>query len=65
VDGFHAAFTIALANSIWLGVGGAVAAVIAAVFLKEIPLRATFGAAAAPARPGADVTTTRSAPVPD
>jgi EmrB/QacA subfamily drug resistance transporter len=44
MDGFHSAFTLALANSIWLGVVAAVAALVAAVFLKEIPLRATIGA---------------------
>ena len=38
-EGFHRALTIAIANSIWLGVGAAVIAVIAATFLKEIPLR--------------------------
>jgi len=39
LDGFHSAFTIALANSIWLGVVGGVVAVLAAFFLHEIPLR--------------------------
>jgi EmrB/QacA subfamily drug resistance transporter len=38
-DGFHRALTIAIANSIWLGVGAAVIAIISALFLKEIPLR--------------------------
>jgi len=70
VEGFHSAFTIALADSIWLGVIGAVAALAAAVFLHEIPLRQTLGAPAAAraiadrqpatAEPGRG-----SAPVPD
>jgi EmrB/QacA subfamily drug resistance transporter len=42
VQGFHSAFTIAIANSIWLGVGAAVLAGIAAVALHEIPLRRTM-----------------------
>ncbi|HZM73284.1 MAG TPA: MDR family MFS transporter [Candidatus Polarisedimenticolia bacterium] len=42
--GFHSALTIAIANSIWLGVGAAIIAVVSAFFLKEIPLRTTLGA---------------------
>jgi EmrB/QacA subfamily drug resistance transporter len=50
LEGFHSAFTIALANSIWLGVAAAVVALLAAFFLQEIPLRAGVGEAiAAPA----------------
>ena len=47
IDGFHRALTIAIANSIWLGVGAAVISVVAALFLKEIPLRTTQGARSA------------------
>jgi EmrB/QacA subfamily drug resistance transporter len=39
LDGFHRALTIAIANSIWLGVGAAGIAVVAALLLREIPLR--------------------------
>ncbi|HEY3071673.1 MAG TPA: MDR family MFS transporter [Candidatus Limnocylindrales bacterium] len=46
VNGFNHAFTIAIANSMWLGVGAAVIAVVATFFLKEIPLRTTLGAQA-------------------
>ena len=46
VNGFNHAFTIAIANSMWLGVGAAVVAVVATFFLKEIPLRTTLGAQA-------------------
>ena len=46
IDGFHRALTIAIANSIWLGVGAAIIAVVSALFLKEIPLRTTHGATA-------------------
>jgi EmrB/QacA subfamily drug resistance transporter len=65
VEGFHSAFTVALANSIWLGVGASVAAVAAAVFLHEIPLRATRGGPAVAARPGAEVVPSGGTPVPD
>jgi EmrB/QacA subfamily drug resistance transporter len=59
IDGFHRALTIAIANSIWLGVIAAGIALVAAFGLKEIPLRrtqqssatATAAARAASARP--------------
>jgi hypothetical protein len=35
------AFSIATAQTFWLGVGGAIAAAVAAVAIKEIPLRTT------------------------
>jgi EmrB/QacA subfamily drug resistance transporter len=47
IDGFHRALTISIANSIWLGVGAAVVALVAAFALKEIPLRTTNRAPAA------------------
>ncbi len=47
VDGFHRAFTIAIGNSIWLGVAAAAVALVAAFGLKEIPLRRTQQSAAA------------------
>jgi EmrB/QacA subfamily drug resistance transporter len=46
VEGFHGALTIAIANSIWLGVGAATVAVLASLFLHEIPLRTTHRAPA-------------------
>ena len=49
IEGFHRALTISIANSIWLGVGAAVIALVAAVFLREIPLRTTLGPATSPA----------------
>jgi EmrB/QacA subfamily drug resistance transporter len=48
VNGFHAAFTIAIANSIWLGVGAAAVAAVASLVIREIPLRQTTGPATAP-----------------
>jgi EmrB/QacA subfamily drug resistance transporter len=47
VDGFHQAFSIALANSMWLGVGALAVAVISVSLLREQPLRQHFGAAEA------------------
>ena len=47
LQGFHSAFTIAIANSLWLGVGATVAAFVATLFLREIPLRAHHGPAPA------------------
>jgi EmrB/QacA subfamily drug resistance transporter len=41
IDGFHRALTIAIANSIWLGVAASALALVFAFALKEIPLRST------------------------
>jgi EmrB/QacA subfamily drug resistance transporter len=57
-NGFHDAFTLSIANSMWLGVGAAAVAVLGAFALKEIPLRKTASpgaqrmAAARPASSG-------------
>ncbi len=45
VQGFHQAFTIALANSMLLGVGAAVLAVVASLGIKELKLRTHLGTA--------------------
>jgi EmrB/QacA subfamily drug resistance transporter len=58
LNGFHDAFTLSIASSMWLGVGAAAVAVLGALALKEIPLRKTVSpgaqrmAAARPANPG-------------
>jgi len=44
VEGIHGAFSLAVAQTFYLGVAGAVIAVLAAVAIKEIPLRATNAA---------------------
>jgi len=65
VDGFHRAFTIALANSMWLGVGAAAVAVVATLFLREIPLRKSLGPKVAAAEaPRTGVVEGGAAPVP-
>ncbi len=46
IAGFHDAFTIAIANSMYLGVAAAAVAVVAALFVREIPLRGHEPAAA-------------------
>jgi EmrB/QacA subfamily drug resistance transporter len=46
VEGIHGAFSLAVAQTFWLGVLGSVIAVLAAVAIKELPLRA--GEARAP-----------------
>ena len=52
VQGIHGAFSLAVAQTFYLGVFGAIVAVIAALAMKELPLRASNSApvsAAAPA----------------
>ncbi len=41
LQGFHQAFSIALANAMWLGAAAAVVAAAASLLLHELPLRAT------------------------
>ena len=61
--GFHQAFSIAIANSVWIGVGAAVLSFVAVLALKEKPLRAHFhaeqaaraGLQASPSAPSAGV----------
>jgi EmrB/QacA subfamily drug resistance transporter len=44
VDGLHQAFSIALANSMWIGIGAVVLSLGAVLLLKELPLKTTSGA---------------------
>ena len=44
---FHEAFSIALANSLWLGVGALALAALASLFIPELPLRGHARAEAA------------------
>lgn len=43
VEGFHQAFSIAIAQSLWLGVGAAVLALGTTFLLHELPLSSTLG----------------------
>jgi MFS family permease len=47
VDGFHRAFSIALGDAMWLGVGALLVAVVSVSLLHELPLRHHFGEVAA------------------
>jgi len=52
VQAVHEAFTIALASTFWIGIGGALIAALLVLFLREVPMRETFnveGSAAATA----------------
>jgi EmrB/QacA subfamily drug resistance transporter len=60
VEGIHGAFSLAVGQTFWLGVLGSIVAVIAAVAIKELPLRASN--AHAPEAPRARLT---SAPAAD
>jgi EmrB/QacA subfamily drug resistance transporter len=64
VDGFHRALTIAIGNSIWLGVAASAIALVAAFGLKEIPLRRTQSSAAASHAAGEAKRETGGAPAP-
>jgi EmrB/QacA subfamily drug resistance transporter len=42
VSGIHEAFSLAVASTFWLGIGGAAIAALAVLFLKEMPMRTTY-----------------------
>jgi EmrB/QacA subfamily drug resistance transporter len=44
VNGFHEAFSIAIANAVWVGVGAALLSFVVVLGLREVPLRAHFHA---------------------
>ena len=52
VQGFHEAFSVALANSMWLGVGALIVAALSIVLLRELPLRHHAGETAPAATDG-------------
>ena len=55
IQGFHQAFTIAIANSMLLGVGATAVAVVVSLFLHEIPLRTSHAPASEThGRPGTE-----------
>jgi EmrB/QacA subfamily drug resistance transporter len=45
VTGIHAAFSLAVAQTFWIGVGAAIIAAVAAMFMQELALRKTTSAA--------------------
>jgi EmrB/QacA subfamily drug resistance transporter len=42
VKGVHEAFSIAIASTFWIGIGGAIVAAILVAFLHEVPMRETM-----------------------
>jgi len=65
VQGIHEAFSLAIANTMWLGVVAAVVAVLATLTLREVALRQTHRGEAPAGRPGAKVAVGESAVAPD
>jgi EmrB/QacA subfamily drug resistance transporter len=65
IQGFHQAFTIAIANSMILGVGAAAVSVVVAFFLKEIPLRTSSGAQVTAGKPAPEPTVVGATPALD
>jgi len=55
VSGIHEAMSLAIADTMWLGVGAAIVAVVATLFIHEVPLRRSVHASSMAARkPAAD-----------
>lgn len=48
VTGIHDAISLAIGSVFWLGVATSIAAIVAAVLIRELPLRSQVGAAPAP-----------------
>jgi EmrB/QacA subfamily drug resistance transporter len=64
VEGIHGAFSLATAQTFWLGVVGAIVALVAATAIKEIPLRTTNEMpVAAPAGAGTPAKVSKPEPV--
>ena len=56
VEGIHGAFSLATAQTFWIGVIGSVAAIVAAIAIREIPLRTAHAAPGTAAQVMPDVT---------
>ena len=66
VAGIHIAFSLAVAQTFWIGVGASIIAAIAAIGMKELPLRATRHRRQRPRRrPVAPRTRVRAVPAAD
>jgi EmrB/QacA subfamily drug resistance transporter len=57
VKGVHEAFSIAIASTFWIGIGGAIVAAILVAFLHEVPMRETFHIEENVPKPAADPAT--------
>lgn len=62
VAGIHEAFSLGLGATMWVGIGGAIIAAIAVLFLKETPMRTTWEMPD-PDAPAAAIGGSESAPV--
>jgi EmrB/QacA subfamily drug resistance transporter len=60
VTGIHGAFSLATAQTFWLGVAGSIAALVAAVAIKEIPLRSSNAVPEAAAQVAAQAAASRA-----
>jgi EmrB/QacA subfamily drug resistance transporter len=66
VEGIHGAFSLAVGQTFWLGVAGSIVATVAALAIKELPLRASNAAPVpAPAGRRSGATGTESVPALD
>jgi EmrB/QacA subfamily drug resistance transporter len=61
VTGIHGAFSLATAQTFWLGVAGSIAALVAAIAIKEIPLRSSNEVPQAAAQVAAQAAATSNA----
>jgi EmrB/QacA subfamily drug resistance transporter len=62
VNGIHGAFSLAVAQTFWIGVGAAIIAAIAAMFMQELALRQTTSAADAQAHAAQEAATAAASP---
>ena len=65
VTGIHEAMSLAIADTMWLGVGAAIVAVVATLFIHEVPLRRSVHATSMAARKPAAETPSGNVPATD
>jgi EmrB/QacA subfamily drug resistance transporter len=65
VTGIHEAMSLAIADTMWLGVGAAIVAVVATLFIHEVPLRRSVHATSMAARKPAAETPSGNLPATD
>jgi EmrB/QacA subfamily drug resistance transporter len=62
VDGVHRAFSLGVAQTFWVGVGAAIVSAVAAMAMREIPLRSQTPGEAAPAASKRDAASREAQP---
>ena len=65
IEGIHGAFSLAVGQTFYLGVFGAAVAAVAALAIKELPLRASNAAPVARTESQAQGASVKSAPAAD